>query len=177
LQTYRAPIAVLIVLAVFAGCTSSTSAPPPSPSVSTSSTSAIPTLSAGQQAANEVVVKYRALIDQLRQQYKPDLTPLIEVSSDAAYEKWRYTLQDDFVNGQHQTGTSLVSILSTESGTTADEWIVSACVDFSNVDIVDKAGRSVMPTPGGRLRVAYTVDQVPTNLHWYVTREEVGSTC
>lgn len=170
-------VALLVLAAALAGCTGSTSAPSPSPSIVSSSASPTPTLSEGQMAANDTVVKYRALIDQLRAQYKPDLTPLIEVSSDAAYEKWRYTIQDDFVNGHHQTGASSVSILSIDPGTMAQEWIVSACVDFSKVDIVDKAGKSVMPTPGGRERVAYTVDQVSTNLHWYVTKEEVGTTC
>jgi len=180
LLTCRVPrFAALLVLAaaVLAGCTPSTSASSPTPTVSVSTASPTPTLSEGQKAANDTVTKYRAIIDQLRAQYKPDLAPLIEVSSDAAYEKWRYTIQDDFVNGHHQTGNSSVSILSTDPGTTAQEWIVSACVDFSKVDIVDKAGKSVMPTPGGRERVAYTVDRVSTNPHWYVTKEEVGTTC
>lgn len=178
LQTHRAPIAVLIVLAVFAGCTSSTSAPPPSPSVSTSSTSAIPTLSAGQQAANDTVVKYRALIDQLRQQYKPEISQLLAVSRGAAYDKWGYILQEDFVNGYHQTGAAVVTIKSTDPGTSARQWMVSGCLDVTKLDIVDNAGNTTLERPGGVNHIVYRVDQDPTTLSWYVTDEAFdGATC
>jgi hypothetical protein len=178
LHTHQAPIAVLIVLAVFAGCTSSTSAPPPSPSVSTASTSPTPTLSAGQQAANEVVIKYRALIDELRSQDMPDSARLASVARDSAYEKWTQVLQDDFVNGYHQIGAGVVAIKSIYPGATPRQWLVSGCLDVTKLDVVDKSGKTTLQRPGGINHVIYIVDQDSTTLKWYVTDETYdGASC
>ena len=173
----RAPLVVLLLAATLAGCTGSTSGPSPSPTVSASSPSTTPTLSDGQKAANDTVVKYRAIIDQLRAQYKPDLAPLIEVSSDAAYEKWRYTIQEDFVNGWHQTGVAALTIRSTDPGATSQQWLVSTCLDVTKVDIVDKEGKTTLAHPGGINSVKYTVERQQTNLKWYVTNETGGGAC
>ena len=177
LPTHRGPLALLLLAAALAGCTSSTAGPSPTPTAVVSSASPSPTLSEGQRAANDVVVKYRALIDELRQQYKPDVSALLAVAGKDAYEKWRYTLQDDFASGVHQTGTSSVSTLRTEAGSSSGQWIVAACVDFTKVDIVNKDGQSVMTAPGARQQVTYTVDQDSTTLAWYVANEEGGSQC
>jgi hypothetical protein len=177
LPHFRVRLAALLALAVLAGCTGSASTPSPSPSNSASSASPTPTLSEGQKAANDLVVKYRALIDQLRQQYKPDLTPLMDLSSDAAYEKWRYTIQEDFVNGWHQTGVAILTIRSTDPGRSAQQWLVSACLDVTKVDVVDKQGKTTLAHPGGINRVTYSVEQQPSNLKWYVTDETGGGAC
>jgi hypothetical protein len=180
LLTCRVPrFAALLVLAaaVLAGCTGSTSTPSPTPTVIASTASPTPTLSEGQKAADDVVVKYRALIDELRAQYKPDLIPLLEVSGGAAYEKWRYTIQEDFVNGYHQTGVAVLTINSTDPGTSVQQWLVSACLDVTRVDIVDKNGKTTMAHPGGINKVTYTVDQDSKSLRWYVTNETGGGAC
>jgi hypothetical protein len=178
LQHRRAPIAVLLVLAVLAGCTGSTSGPSPSPSVIASSASPTPTLSEGQKAVNDTVIKYRALVDELRQQYKPDSTVLLEVARDAAYDKWRRVLQDDFVNGYHQTGVAVVTIKSTDKGATARQWLASACLDVTKLDVVDKSGKTTLERAGGINGIVYTVDQDPSTFRWYVTNETFGGgTC
>jgi hypothetical protein len=180
LLTCRVPrFAALLVLAaaVLTGCTGSTSASFPTPTMSATSASPTPTLSEGQKAANGTVVKYRALIDELRAQYKPDLIPLLEVSGGAAYEKWRYTIQEDFVNGYHQTGVAVLTINSTDPGTSVQQWLVSGCLDVTRVDIVDKNGKTTMAHPGGINKVTYTVDQDPKSLRWYVTNEAGGGAC
>lgn len=163
--------------AALAGCTGSTSAPSPTPTAVVSSASPTPTLSEGQKAANDTVIKYRALIDELRAQYKPDISQLLTVSRGAAYDKWGYTLQEDFVNGYHQTGVAVVNITSTDPGTSAKQWVVSGCLDVTRLDIVDKNGNMAMTHPGGINRVAYTVDQDATSLKWYVTNETGGGAC
>jgi hypothetical protein len=181
LLTCRVPrFAALLVLAaaVLAGCTGSTSTPSPTPTVIASTASPTPTLSEGQKAANDTVVKYRALIDQLRQQYKPDLMPLLEVARDDAYEKWRRVIQDDFVNGYHQTGVAVIAIKSTDPGASARQWLVSGCLDVTKLDVVDKAGKTTLEHPGGINHITYVVDQDPTTLRWYVTNETFdGGTC
>ena len=178
--TCRVPrFAVLLVLAsaVLGGCTPSTSASSPTPAVSVTSAPPTPTLSDGQKAANYTVVKYRALIDELRQQYKPDVARLSTLSRGAAYEKWRYTLQDDFVNGYHQVGTTSVAIVTTDPGATSQQWIVNGCLDTSQTDIVDKYGKTTLTTPEGKVKVVYTVDQDATSLSWFVTKDEVKGSC
>jgi hypothetical protein len=179
LLTCRVPhVAVLLVLAsaVLAGCTPSTSTPSPTPIAVASTATPKPTLSEGQQAANDVVVKYRALIDELRSQDMPDVSRLLAVATGDAYEKWRYTIQDDFKNGEHQVGTTTINIVSTDAGTSGRQWLVSGCLDMSQADIVDKNGKSVMSSPAGKNTVAYTVDQ-ESNLSWYVAQEVVKGAC
>jgi hypothetical protein len=173
----RAPLVVLLLAAALAGCTGSASGPSPSPTVSVTTASPTSTLSEGQKAANDTVVKYRALIDELRAQYKPDLIPLLEVSGGAAYEKWRYTIQEDFVNGYHQTGVAALTINSTDPGASVQQWLVSGCLEVTRVDIVDKNGKTTMAHPGGINKVTYTVDQDPKSLRWYVTNETGGGAC
>ena len=173
----RAPLVVLLLAVALAGCTGSTSAPSLTPSAVASSASPTPLLSEGQKAADDVVVKYRALIDELRAQYKPDLIPLLEVSGGAAYEKWRYTIQEDFVNGYHQTGVAVLTINSTDPGTSVQQWLVSGCLDVTRIDIVDKNGKTTMAHPGGINKVTYTVDQDSKSLRWYVTNETGGGAC
>jgi len=67
--------------------------------------------------------------------------------------------------------------LRTEAGSSSGQWIVTACVDFTKVDIVNKDGKSVMTARGAKQQVTYTVDQDPTTLAWYVANEEAGSQC
>jgi hypothetical protein len=179
LPHHRAPLAALLVLAgALAGCTGGTHVPSPSPSVASSSASPTPTLSEGQRAANDTVIKYRALVDQLRQQYKPDSTLLLAFARDAAYDKWRRVLQDDFVNGYHQTGVAALAVESIDPGSGPRQWLVSGCLDVTRLDVVDKSGKTTLEHPGGINHVAYTVDQDPSTSTWYVTSETFdGGTC
>jgi len=170
--------ALLVLAAALAGCTGSTSTLSPTPTASVSSASPTPTLSEGQKAADDVVVKYRALIDELRSQDMPDSARLATVARDSAYEKWTRVLQDDFVNGYHQTGVALITIGSTDRGASAQQWLVSGCLDVTKLDVVDKSGKTTLEHPGGTNHVIYSVDQDPTTLRWYVTNETFdGGTC
>jgi hypothetical protein len=177
----RAPhFAALLVLSsvVLVGCTPSTSASAPTPTVIASTASPTPTLSEGQKAANDTVVKYRALIDQLRAQDMPDSARLATVARDNAYEKWTRVLQDDFVNGYHQTGVAVITIKSTDPGASAQQWLVSGCLDVTKLDVVDKAGKTTLEHPGGINHAIFVVDQDPTTLRWYVTNETFdGRSC
>ena len=179
--TCRVPrFAALLVLAaaVLAGCTGSTSTPSPTPTVIASTASPTPTLSEGQKAADDTVVRYRTLVDQLRQQYKPDSTLLLAVARDAAYDKWRRVFQDDFVNGNHQAGVAVLTVKSTDPGKSDRQWLVSGCLDVTKLDIVDKSGKTTLEHPGGINHIAYTVDQDPSTFKWYVTNESFdGGTC
>ena len=174
----RFAVPLVLAAAVLAGCTPSTSASSPTPAVIASTASPTPTLSEGQKAANDVVIKYRALIDELRSQDLPDSARLATVARDSAYEKWTRVLQDDFVNGYHQTGVAVIAIKSTDPGASARQWLVSGCLDVTKLDVVDKAGKTTLEHPGGINHIIYVVDQDPTTLRWYVTNETFdGGTC
>ena len=178
MQHRRAPIAVLLVLAVLAGCTGSTT-PRSTPTVipTASSSSPTPTLSEGQQAANDVVVKYRALIDELRSQDMPDINRLATLARDDAYTKWGRVLQNDFQGGYHQVGVTTLVIKNTDAGTSSRQWLVNGCLDMSKADLVDKNGKSGLATPGGKQQVKYSVEQDPQSLAWFVTKDETGASC
>ncbi len=174
----RAALVLLGVLTLGA-CAPSTSVPKtPSPSASTTS-STTPSLdfSGTKKDAADKVVAYRALIDELRQQYKPDSSKLATLARGSAYDSWTYTLQDDFVKGHRQTGTASVAIISVGSGPTAADWNVTGCVDYSAVDIVDKNGKSVMTAAPGKDLTLFTVTQDQNNKKWYVTTDEVKGKC
>ena len=173
----RAPIAVLLLAAALAGCTGSTSAPSPSPSIVSSSASPTPTLSEGQMAANDTVAKYRALIDQLRQQTPADSSKLLAYARGNAYEKWRLVLQDDAVNDHHQVGVTAFTARSTDPGASTLQWLVAGCLDGTRADIVDKAGKSIVTEPPTPRLMVYTVDQDTSTLRWYVTGDEATGTC
>jgi hypothetical protein len=98
------------------------------------------------------------------------------VATGDAYEKWRYTIQDDFKNGQHQIGLTTFTAATVGQGATAREWIVSGCLDMSKADIVDKNGKSVMTEPAGKNTAVYTVDQ-ESDQAWYVSKEEIMGAC
>ena len=173
----RAPIAVLLLAAALAGCTGSTSTPSPTPSVVSSSASPTPTLSEGQKAANDTVAKYRALIDQLRQQTPADSSKLLAYARGNAYEKWRLVLQDDAVNDHHQVGATAFTARSTDPGASTLQWRVAGCLDGTRADIVDKAGKSIVTEPPTPRLMVYTVDQDTSTLRWYVTGDEATGTC
>jgi len=175
----RARFAVLLVLAsaVLAGCTPSTSASSPTPTVSVTTASPTPTLSEGQKAANDTVVKYRALIDQLRQQTPADSSRLLGYARGNAYEKWRLVLQDDAVNDHHQVGVTAFTARSTDPGASTLQWRVTGCLDGTKADVVDKAGKSIATEPRTPRLTVYTVDQDTSTLRWYVTGDEATGTC
>ena len=178
--TCRVPrFAALLALAaaVLAGCTGSTSTPSPTPSVVSSSASPTPTLSEGQKAANDTVVKYRAMIDELRSQDMPDISRLAALARDDAYVKWGRVIQNDFQNGYHQVGVTTISITSTDPGTSARQWLVAGCLDMSKADLIDKNGKSGLATSAGKQQAKYAVDQDPQSLAWYVTKDDTGASC
>jgi hypothetical protein len=178
LPHHRAPLAALLVLAAaLAGCTGGPHAPSQTPTPVATSARPTPTLSDGQRAANDVVVRYRALIDELRQQTPADSSKLLAYARGSAYEKWRLVLQDDAINEHRQVGVTSFSPGSTEPGGSTLQWLVKGCLDGTKADVVDSAGKSVVtdqPTP--RL-VLYTVDQDTSTLRWYVTGDEANGTC
>ncbi len=164
-------VLALLLLPVLAACTGSTSTPIVTASIALTSATPTPSISEGQKAANDVVGRFRILVDELRSQDMPDSSRLATVARDSAYEKWTQLLQDDFVNGYHQTGLAVMTIHSTDPGVSSRQWLVSGCLDVTHLDIVDKTGTTTLQHPGGINHVVYSVDQDANTLRWYVTTE------
>lgn len=120
------------------------------PTPSTSPTpSATPTLSKTQTDITAAVTNYYKVTDELEQ--KPPRDPykkLFTVTKGEAFLMWQDEITNAFTNGQHATGSTKVTEIVTKSilqksGRSAAK--VDTCVDVSNVDVVDKKGKSVVP--------------------------------
>jgi hypothetical protein len=57
-----------------------------------------------------------------------------------------------------------------------DIYNVTACIDASKVNLVDKNGNSVVPPKGPR-RVSYDYTVEYDEQKWYVIKEKVTKTC
>jgi ribosomal protein L24 len=57
-----------------------------------------------------------------------------------------------------------------------DFYKVTACIDASKVNLVDKNGKSVVPPEGPR-RVSYDYTVENDQRKWYVIKEKVTKTC
>lgn len=164
--------AVMLGAVVLASaCNDSEPAPTPSettttssPSPSTSTTSTTPPLTPADEdlrSAKGTIARYWAVLDELAADPKKSLELVTTVARDQAAAQSRSTLGTYQAKGWTLTGQTSVTAptATTKDGKT---FAVSACVDVSNVNIVDKNGKSVVRT--GRpdqQRYAYTVVKAP----------------
>ncbi len=134
------------------GCTLSDDVTPPpkssSPDVSTEtptqSPSPTPALELKQRQAGEAVTKYWAVVSQLAADPRADLMRLNEVAADQAFAQQRVALNTYRAQGWVQTGVANVSGVRVVGN--SSPFTVSACVDVSNVDFRDQAGKSAVAT-------------------------------
>lgn len=177
----RLTIALVAASFAVAGCGRAAVEPTPSsmPNVSVTPTpSPTPTLSAGAQAAVDKVVEYVALVDRLSSDSSLSINELVTVSRADAADKWRRILADYRMHGQHQTGVSVVTLKDVQPGQDSREWVVSACQNVSDIDVVDKDGASiVVKDRPPKVLMVYTVTQDPVSYDWFVTNEEVTGEC
>ncbi|CCH75942.1 conserved exported hypothetical protein [Nostocoides japonicum T1-X7] len=133
-------------------------------SPSTSTTSTTPPLTPAEEdlrSAEGTIARYWAVLDELAADPKKSLELVTTVARDQAAAQSRNTLGTYQAKSWTLTGQTSVTAptATTKDGKT---FAVSACVDVSNVNIVDKAGKSVVRA--GRpdqQRYAYTVVKAP----------------
>lgn len=174
---------VLALGMLAAGCTKS-EAPPPTPTSPSASQSATPsssatsTIPATQAAAVARSRGYVAMLDKLRGNPKANLDQLSTVARAKAADNWRQVLLKDRSVGRRQTGATKLSLISAKDGSSDQQWVVTMCLDVSNVDIVDRNGKSVVSkSRPDRVRDVLTVDQDTNSSKWYVTQDKVTETC
>lgn len=159
------------------GTSSSTSASTTSASSTSSGRSAAkPT--ADQSTATGAVVAFRKMRDDLAGSPTKPLTDLSQVARGEARKDEMKTLQIYRTKGWRSSGaTGLDDLRQTSS--TKDGAKVSACVDYSQVDVVDADGASVVSDDRQeRVLHRYTVAHDDTADTWFVAEVETkGASC
>lgn len=130
--------------------TAASSSPRPSPSP-------IPTDDRGRAVA--AVVAYWAAIDAVSTDPRTKLEDLASVARGQALAQWQTTIAADRAKKLTQVGASQI-VAGVATKASGRSFRVVACVDVSDVDVVDAAGKSVV-TAGrpDRQSYTYTVDK------------------
>jgi hypothetical protein len=176
---------VLAVAAVLlAGCTSTSSgvgapstfrsSPAAAGSSSPSASTSAPA-NPDQVKAEETVVAYWAMIDLLAAHPDLSLTRLSNVAEGKALSAWQQILTKQRGQGVVQVGSSLVD--DPRATQQADgSWAVSVCLDVSGVDLLDRAGKSVV-NAGRPDRVDYDYVVSKVGARFLVATEKAVGTC
>ncbi len=144
----------------------------PSPSASPSPSEA-PTDSASAQAEN-VIVEYWAMLDKLASEPDTSLSDLTAVARGSARKQWQQILTRQRGQQYTQTGNVLVESAKAKSST-AGAWDVTACLDTTKVNVVDKDGKSVRGDGPQRVEYVYGVQR--DGGRFYVVEEKVVGEC
>ncbi len=187
----RGLVVLLAATLLTSGCKDPQPSPPsstvapsttPAPSSPQPSTSASPTPTALTPAekdrigAAETVTRYWAVLDDVATDPAKSLNLIATVARDQAADQARVELGSLQTQGWTQVGRSSVESAqaTTKDGKT---FTVTACVDVSGVDIVDKAGKSVVRS-GRPDRQKYTYTVVKTSNGFFVTVDTLkGEPC
>lgn len=142
--------------------------PSPSPS-------AKPTDSNSPQArAQATVVQYWAMLDNLASDPSTSLSDLATVARGSALTQWQQILTKR--RGQQYTQTGRVSVEDARvKANGPGRWDVSACIDASGANVVDKNGKSVRGTGPLRVRSMFVVERDRET--YFVTEEDVVEEC
>lgn len=147
-----------------------------SSSSSTSEPTSAPT--ADQSTSTGAVVAFVEMGDELSRSTKGDMTDLSQVSRGEARKDKMQTLSFYRSKGWRAKGKTVLDDLR-QSSSTKDKASVSVCVDYSELDVVDESGESVV-TADRQERVLhrYTVERDAKTDNWFVTAiEDGGPTC
>lgn len=175
--------ASLAAVVLISACTDPDPTPPvtssPTTTTSTPTTTTSTPLTPAEKdlkSAEETIGRYWEVLDKLAADPKESLNLVATVARDQAAMQARNTLGTYQVKGWTLRGHTVVTAptATTKDGKT---FAVSACVDVSKVNIVDRAGKSVVRS--GRpdqQRYSYTVVKVPQG--YFVTVDTLkGKPC
>lgn len=137
--------ASLVLCACSPQATDDPSASPSAPASTSSSVAVSVSPSAPDSPAALSVVAYWAAIDRAAADPSVRLDTLADVASDEALSQWQVMLNQNRGKGFRQIGASVVTVTEVRPKAGADgQWDVTACVDVSDVDVVDESGDSVV---------------------------------
>lgn len=141
--------------------TTSTTSTPTSTTSATSSPTSLTPAEKDLKSAEETIGRYWGVLDELAADPKKSLNQVATVARDQAAIQARNTLGTYQAKGWTLVGRTIVDspTATTKDGET---FAVSACIDVSKVNIVDKAGKSVVrPGRPDRQQYPYTVVKAP----------------
>ena len=182
----KAALALIAAGLLLSACTDTAGTdqtPPPSTqSSSASPSSATPTpsettstLDKDARAAADAVETWVAVVDRFGANPDLDLSKLYQYARDDALNQTYSDLTAYREKGWTQTGKFTLEVLSSSKNKSGD-WIVMVCQDGSQVDVVDKSGKSVRnPDAAERVKFRYTVQKDGSTL--YVTGRKAIETC
>jgi hypothetical protein len=176
----------VLALSLVAGLVSC-SEPDPQPSISVTpvasspapSRTVSPTPSADEQnlrEAERAVSRFWSVIDRLSADPDSDLTQLTRVSRGSVAAQWARNINQYRFDGVKAEGRVGVRDVAAKQSKEEDLYKVTACIDASNVNLVDKNGKSVVRSEGPR-RVSYDYTVEKDQQKWYVIEEKVTKPC
>jgi hypothetical protein len=187
MQTRLGSVVEFVLTAVLVVCFASCSNPDPQPSPSPTpvASSAVPSRAASPSPAAEdvnlrkaerAVVRFWRVIDRLSADPDSDLTELTTVSRGSVAAQWARNLNQYRFDEVKAEGRVAVRDVVAKQTKDDDLYKVTACIDASKVNLVDKNGKSVVPPEGPR-RVSYDYTVENDQQKWYVIKEKVTKTC
>ena len=187
MQTRLGSFVECVLTAVFAVCVASCSNPGPQPnplptqvaSPLVPSKTGSPSPSAEElklHKAEGAVYRFWRVIDRLSADPSSDLTELTTVSRGSVAAQWARNINQYRFDEVKAEGR--VAVRDVMARQTKDDVLykVTACIDASKVNLVDKNGKSVVPPEGPR-RVSYDYTVENDQRKWYVIKEKVTKTC
>ena len=187
MQTRLGSFVECVLTAVFAVCVASCSNPGPQPnplptqvaSPLVPSKTGSPSPSAEElklHKAEGAVHRFWRVIDRLSADPSSDLTELTTVSRGSVTAQWARNINQYRFDEVKAEGRVAVRDVVAKQTKDDDLYKVTACIDASKVNLVDKNGKSVVPPEGPR-RVSYDYTVENDQRKWYVIKEKVTKTC
>lgn len=128
------------------------------------------------ESAKVSVVDFTAVTDELATDPSKSLNKLTTVSRDQTATVWRQLLSQARQRGLQQIGATEVAD-ATAKYRGKNSYAVTACIDVSKVNVVDKDGKSVVDANRpDRVEYHYTVEKASDG-RWYVIKDKATETC
>ena len=183
----RSMVAATLAVAAIAAtsaCTANDPKPTLSTTTSVASATTTPTpsstsLSPAEQDvkdAAQTITRFWGVLDALASDQKKSLDELATVSRDSSINTWRQLLTRHRVQQLTQTGKTVVGESSAKP-ISASRFAVTACIDVSKVNLVDKDGKSVVAANRPpRVQYQYIVEKASGGV-FYVVEDKAVQTC
>jgi hypothetical protein len=186
-QTRLGSVVECVLTAVLVVCFASCSNPghPPNPLPTPVASPVVPSRTASPSPSEEdvnlrkaegAVYRFWRVIDRLSADPNTDLTELTTVSRGSAAAQWARNINQYRFDEVKAEGRVAVRAVVAKQTKDDDLYKVTACIDASKVNLVDKNGKSVVPPEGPR-RVSYNYTVENDQRKWYVIKEKVTKTC
>jgi hypothetical protein len=172
-----------VVVVYLAAC--SNPGPQPNPLPTPVASPAVPSRTASSspsaeeqdlRKAERAVHRFWRVIDRLSADPSADLTVLTTVSRGSAAAQWARNINQYRFDQVKAKGRVAVHDVMARESKDDDLYTVTACIDASQVDLVDNNGKSAVPPEGPR-RVSYDYTVERDRKKWYVIKEKATKTC